>query len=189
MPKHMTQLPVAENVRRVLSDIAKRMGGGQLRVGFLEGATYKDETPVAAVAYWDEFGHGGNFPAPPRSFFRTMISAKQAGWGPRVAILAKENNFDGLKVLKIMGEEIEGDLKRSIIDTNSPELSPTTIILRNRFRSNPEDITITDVLKAQKFAAGKRGSAVVSKYEGSSLAKPLVWTGHMLDSTGWEVRR
>lgn len=189
MPTHTTQLPVAENVNRILMGIAKRMGGGSVRVGFLEGSVYPDGTPVAAVAYWDEFGHGGRFPSPPRSFFRTMIAEESPGWGATMGVLAKATNYNGPVVLKQMGENIADALRKSIKKTNSPALSPTTIILRNRFRSNPQDITITDVLKAQEFARGKRGSAVVSKYIGGTLGKPLVWTGHMLDSVGYEVRR
>lgn len=188
MPRRSSQLPIGENVARVLRDIAKRMGGGSVRVGFLEGATYPDGTPVAAVAYWDEFGHGGNFPAPPRSFFRTMISKESKHWAADMVSLIKKYNYDGAKVLEDMGLQLSGELRQSIHDTNSPALSPTTIILRNRFRSNPQDITISDVLKAQAFAAGKRGSAVVAKYTDTAASKPLVWTGHMLDSIGFEVK-
>lgn len=183
MVRRNTQLPVAENVRRVLTDIAKRMGGGSVRIGFLEGATYPDGTPVAAVAYWDEFGHEGNFPAPPRSFFRTMIAKESPHWGAEMAKLAKLTNYDGLTVLKLMGENISGALKQSIIETNDPPLSPTTLVLRAKFWTNPQAITIRDVLAAQHEAANGAEGAT------GTQAKPLVWTGHMLDSVGYEVRR
>lgn len=183
MPRHSTNLPLAENVANALRKIADRMGGGSVRVGFLEGATYPDGTPVAAVAYWNEFGHGGNFPAPPRSFFRTMISKNSPGWGKKMAGLAKLTNYDGLTVLKLMGEEISGELKQSIIETNAPELSPTTLILRAKFWTNPQAITISDVLEAQRAVAQGASGAVATQ------AKPLVWTGHMLASVGYEVRR
>lgn len=183
MPRHSTELPVSENVRRALEQIAKRMGAGSVRVGFLEGATYPDGTPVAAVAYWDEFGHGGNFPAPPRSFFRTMIAKESPKWGKKMAGLAKITNYNGNLILKLMGEDISGALKQSIINTNAPALSPTTLILRAKFWTNPQAITITDVLDAQRAAArGEEGAA-------DTQAKPLVWTGHMLNSVGYEVRR
>lgn len=184
--KHKTNLTVAENVNRVLTDIAKRMGGGSVQIGFLEGATYPDGTPVAAVAYWDEFGHGGHFPAPPRSFFRTMITKDSPTWPGMMAKLVKENNYDGLKVLKLMGEHIDGELKKSIHDTNTPELSKTTLRLRSKFWGNPQDITITDVLKAQRdVAKGRKNLAMAS----GTQAKPLVWTGHMLASTGYQINR
>lgn len=177
------RLSVAENVNRVLSDIAKRMGGGQVRIGFLEGATYPDGTPVAAVAFWNEFGHEGNFPAPPRSFFRSMVSKESPTWGKKMAALAKSTNFDGATVLRLMGEDIAGALRQSIIETNDPPLSETTLMLRDKFWTNPGAITIRDVLAAQKAVAeGKEGAS-------GTQAKPLVWTGHMLASVGYEVKR
>lgn len=180
--RRKSQLPVSENVNRVLKEIARKMGGGQVRIGFLEGATYPDGTPVAAVAFWDEFGHGGQFPSPPRSFFRTMIAKESPGWPAKMAALAKSTNFDGAKVLHIMGEDISGALKESIIDTNEPPLSPTTLVLRKRFWSNPGAITASDVIDAQRAAAtGQEGAS-------GTQAKPLVWTGHLLDSVGFEVK-
>lgn len=141
----MRRLSVAQNVNRVLTEIAQKMGGGRVQVGFLEGATYPDGTPVAAVAFWAEFGHGGNFPAPPRPYFRTMIKKESPGWPAKMAALAKATNYDGKIVLRTMGEDIAGALKQSIIETNDPPLSPTTLVLRDRFWTNPGDITASDV--------------------------------------------
>ena len=39
----------ADGVAKALEEIAKRMGGGEVAVGFMEGATYPDGTPVAAI--------------------------------------------------------------------------------------------------------------------------------------------
>lgn len=179
----MRRLSVAQNVNKILSDIAQKMGGGKVQVGFLEGATYPDGTPVAAVAAWNEFGHEGNFPAPPRPFFRTMIANESPGWPAKMADLAKATHYDGKLVLKLMGEDIAGALKQSIIETNDPPLSQTTLILRKRFWTNPGDITISDVISAQEAAAaGKDGAS-------GTQAKPLVWSGHLLASVGYEVKR
>jgi hypothetical protein len=179
----MRRLSVAQNVNNVLTDIARKMGGGRVQVGFLEGATYPDGTPVAAVAAWDEFGHGGNFPSPPRPFFRNMISKESPGWPAKMANLAKATNYDGKLVLQLMGEDIAGALKQSIIETNDPPLSATTLILRKRFWTNPGDITAADVVSAQQAAAnGENGAS-------GTQAKPLVWSGHLLASVGYEVKR
>jgi hypothetical protein len=176
-------MSVAQHVNNVLTDIAKKMGGGKVKIGFLEGATYPDGTPVAAVAFWDEFGHGGNFPSPPRPYFRMMIAKESPHWPAKMAALAKATNFDGAKVLKLMGEDIAGALKASIIATNDPPLSQTTLILRKRFWTNPGDITAGDVVAAQQAAAaGAPGAS-------GSQAKPLVWSGHLLNSVGYEVTR
>ena len=64
----------SDGVMKALEDIAKRMGGGEVSVGFMEGATYPEGTPVAAVAFWNEYGVPSHN-QPPRPFFRQMIAA------------------------------------------------------------------------------------------------------------------
>lgn len=115
-------MSVADNVTKYLSNLAKRMSG-EVEVGFLEGATYPDGTPVAAVAFWNEYGASG----PPRPFFRRMIAAESPSWGAKVAVAARHTNNDGAKVLALMGEDIEGALKQSINDLTDPPLAPSTI--------------------------------------------------------------
>jgi hypothetical protein len=176
-------MSVSQHVNQVLTDIAKKMGGGKVRVGFLEGATYPDGTPVAAAMFWAEFGHEGRFPAPPRPYFRVMISQESPDWPKKMAALSKAFNFDGSKVLKAMGEDIAGALRQSIINMNDPPLSATTLVLRKRFGNNPGAIGFKDVLSAQHAAASGQEQA------SETQAKPLVWTGHALDSVGYEVKR
>jgi hypothetical protein len=106
-----------------LANLAGRMSG-ELSVGFLEGATYPDGTPVAAVAFWDEFGRGSQ---PPRPFFRRMIAAESPTWGPKLARLAKVTNFDGEQSLRLLGEDIRGALQQSINTFTAPPLAPSTI--------------------------------------------------------------
>jgi hypothetical protein len=115
-------MSVAANVERKLKEIAARMSGS-VEVGFLENATYPDGTPVAAVAFWNEFGNGS---APPRPFFRGMIANESPSWPAKVAALAKSNHDDGAKVLALMGEDIQGALIQSINDFTTPELAEST---------------------------------------------------------------
>lgn len=136
-------------VRR-LEDMAKKLGdGGSLRVGFLEGATYPDGTPVALVAAVNEFGRPDRN-QPPRPFFRPMIAEKQKDWPRALGAVAKNNDYDIDKTLGQMGEGIKGQLQESIRQLDSPVLSPVTV--------------------ARK-----------------SFAKPLVDTGHMMNSVDYEV--
>lgn len=114
-------MSVADNVEKHLKGIAKRMSG-HVDIGFLEDATYPDGTPVAAVAFWNEFGNGS---APPRPFFRGMIAAEMPTWSGKVAKLAAAGN-DGPKVLALMGEDIQGALIQSINDLTTPELAEST---------------------------------------------------------------
>lgn len=142
------------------------MGGGSLSVGFLEGATYPDDTPVASVAFWNEFGttrlaegpaSKTGAPAtserqPPRPFFRSMIAEKSPEWPAQIAALAKSTNYDGPRVLALMGEIIEGELKQSINNFTDPPLAPATV-------------------KAKGFD------------------KPLIESSNMVNSTGYEVKK
>ena len=124
MPDHV--LKGADGVSKALGDIARRMGGGSVKVGFMDGATYPDGTSVAAVAFWNEYG----VPAqgqPPRPFFRQMIAKESPKWGAKMGKLAKACNYDGAHVLAIMGEDIKGSLKASIVNFHSPSLAPSTV--------------------------------------------------------------
>lgn len=109
-----------------LQEIAKSMGGGSVSVGFMEGATYPDGTPVAAVAYWNEFGVPERS-QPPRPYFRGMIASESPSWGGKMARMAKASDYNGEQVLGLMGEDISGALKQSINDFTTPGLSQTTI--------------------------------------------------------------
>lgn len=117
------QLKVSEAVERKLKEIASKMSGS-LEVGFLENATYPDGTPVAAVAFWNEFGTAN---APARPFFRQMIAKESPSWAGKIAKLAVATGDDGPKVLALMGEDIDGALKQSINDFTSPALAQSTI--------------------------------------------------------------
>ena len=120
-----------------------------VRVGFLEGATYPDGKPVAMIAAIQDGGAPGAG-IPPRPFFRNMIAAKQAEWGPAMAGLMQANGNDAARVLALTGEAIKGQLQQSIRDTNAPPLAPSTI--------------------------ARKG-----------FAKPLIETGHMMNSVDYEV--
>jgi hypothetical protein len=113
---------IAARVTKHLQDLAAKMSG-EVHVGFLEGATYPDGTPVAAVAFWNEFGASG----PPRPFFRRMIAKESPEWGPKLGGALKFTNNDGEKALRIVGEDIQGALIQSINDFTSPALAESTI--------------------------------------------------------------
>ena len=106
-----------------LKAIAASMGGGQVSVGFMAGATYPDGTPVAAVAFWNEYGASG----PPRPFFRQMIAKESPSWAYKMGKLAKATDYNGHRVLGLMGEDIRGALQQSINEFATPALSPSTI--------------------------------------------------------------
>ncbi|HWE98828.1 MAG TPA: hypothetical protein VG248_03440 [Caulobacteraceae bacterium] len=139
-----------EKLQAYLKDLAAKVRNpGTLEVGFLEGATYPDGTSVAMVAAVQEFGSRD---IPPRPFFRNMIRKESGHWGTDVGQVLKANDMDATRALELMGEEIKGELRESIIETNEPPNAPATI-----------------------------------KAKGAS--KPLVDTGHMLNSIGDRVTK
>lgn len=110
-----------------LKEIADKLGEDKvLRVGFLEGATYPDGQPVAAVAARNEFGDPANN-QPPRPFFRRMIAEKSPQWGDDIVKIAKATDFDADATLSLMGERIKDQLQESIRELTDPPLSPVTI--------------------------------------------------------------
>lgn len=111
------------NVEKHLRELAEKMSGS-VEVGFLEDATYPDGTPVASVAFWNNYGTSVS---PPRPFFTDMIEAESPTWGDKVVGLAKTTSFDGAKVLDAMGEDIQGALIQSINDFTTPGNAPSTI--------------------------------------------------------------
>jgi hypothetical protein len=175
----MATLKGGDKLEAALRAIAQKVSKpGTLRVGFLEGASYPDGTPVALVAFWNEFG---TKKSPTRPAFRNMIAAKSDEWAPAIGHLLPQNNYDVRTTLEIVGEAIKGQLQQSIVDTTDPPLSPVTLMLRKMFGNHPEEITGKDVGEAARRVAEGESYGGVS-------TKPLDWTGHMKNSVGSEVK-
>jgi hypothetical protein len=151
-----------------------------LNVGFLAGATYPTGMPVAAVAAIQEFG-APRASIPPRPYFRTMVKAESPHWGPDLGKLLKANNFDAARALALLGEDIRGQLQQSIIDTNSPALSPITLMLR-KMKSENQALVVTGRVVGEAAARVAAGES-----PGGVSTKPLVDTSHMINSADFEV--
>lgn len=132
---------------RLLERVFRRGTQMHLNAGFLEGATYPDGTPVAAVAYWNEFGTDR---MPPRPFMRQTIAKNQDQWPKLLAACLKQSGGDLEKALDMTAERIVAQIQEEIRTLQSPPLAPSTV-------------------KAKGFD------------------KPLIDTGHMLNSVGYEV--
>ena len=151
--------------RAKLQSIAQKLSDPSvLRVGFLENSTYPDGTPTALVAAVQEFGSPANN-IPPRPFFRNMIASKSKEWGPATAVLLKKNDFNEAATLNTVGQVISEQLADSIIATNSPPLAAATIAAKSRSGSSAKSLGVL------------------------GPAKPLVDTGHMLNSVDYEVTK
>lgn len=124
----MATLRGGEKFEAAMEELAEAVGSNPtiVRVGFLEGATYPRGQPVAMIAAIQDFGAPGAG-IPPRPFFRNMIAAKSPEWPAAIAGLLRANNMDVRRSLDQAGAAIAGQLRQSIIDTNSPPLAASTI--------------------------------------------------------------
>ena len=168
----------SDSLIKRLEEIAKKMGGGAVEVGFMANAKYPDGTSVAQVAFMNEFGTSK---IPARPFFRPMISGEQSSWPEKMAGLAKATDYDGKKVLSMMGEDISGALDKSIKGVTSPALSPVTLMLRKMVGNQTHLITGKMVGEAaERVKKGEQGAT-------GTHAKPLIWTNQMVNSITYRV--
>lgn len=117
-----------DKVMDALDEIANSLSDKQLKVGFIDGATYPDGTPVAMVAATNECGNPANN-QPPRPFFRNAISDHETEWSEDIARgLGKGIELE--HVLSVVGEKISGDIVQSISTLMDPPLSAATIASR-----------------------------------------------------------
>jgi hypothetical protein len=116
-----------ERLDAFLAKLAEKVAHkGRVKVGFLEGATYPDGTPVAMVAAIQNFGApAAGIPA--RPFFSSMVNREAGGWGVKMSQVLKRTDYDGEKALNLFGEGVAGQLRQSIVDTNDPKLADSTI--------------------------------------------------------------
>lgn len=173
----MAEVSGGERTIAAIKAFVDKLGkADEVRVGFLEGATYPDGTPVATIAALNNFGAPGAG-IPPRPFFSNMIADKAPGWGAQFAGVLKACDNEADAALELMGEGMAGQLREAIVQTTGPANSPVTDLLKQRFPMGGQ--TFADVQEARRdVAAGETAPA----------GKPLVWTGLLLGSVDKEVR-
>lgn len=121
-------MQMSDKILDALNNIASNLSDKQLKVGFIDGATYPDGTPVAMVAATNEYGNPANN-QPPRPFFRNAIAEHESEWMDAISRgLQKGVPLDD--VLAVVGEMAVGDVVQSIATLMDPPLSPATIASR-----------------------------------------------------------
>ena len=159
---------LAAKLKELSANIAK---AASVDVGFIG-----NKGNTAYIASIQEFGAPSKG-IPPRPFFRDMIAKQSGHWGDDTANALKATAFDSAKALDLIGTQISGELRQSIVDLTEPPLSPVTLLLRERFQGNPGDITFADVQQARRDIASGTVPNVTT-----TQTKPLIWTGAMLNS-------
>lgn len=130
---------MTDSIEMFLDNVSSQLDSKQVKVGFIDGATYPDGTQVAMVAASNEYGRPENN-QPPRTFFRNAISEHSEEWGDTVA----RGLMAGLpveQVLEVVGAQIQGDVQESIATLIDPPLSPTTLHIRRTRKDRRTDST------------------------------------------------
>lgn len=178
----MAKIKGGGKFKKALNQLANKIGKKKvLRVGFLENSTFPDGTSVPMVAAIQNFG-APKVGIPPRPFFTNMVKSKSPEWPRTMASILREWDYNGKATLGLMGQGIRGQLQESIIDTMAPALSPVTVMLRG-MRSHDQSLVVTGKTVAEARA---RVAAGLTDYGASK--KPLIDTGHMLNSVDYEVK-
>lgn len=125
---------MADSIEDFLNNIASQLDSKQLKVGFIDGATYPDGTPVAMVAATNEYGRPENN-QPPRPFFRNAIAEHESEWTDAIARGIRAGHPVD-QVLEVVGAQIQGDVQESIAQLMTPPLAASTIAARKSKGNN-----------------------------------------------------
>lgn len=178
----VSSLTGGDKLTKYLEDLAKKVSkGGELRVGFLEGATYPDGTSVPMVAAIQEFGApAASIPA--RPFMKPTVQKHSEEWGQLLGDELIANDYNSDVALELIGQLIEGEIAEQISETNGAPLSPITLMLR-KLRSEDQNFVVTGKTvgeAAARVAAGESTAGVSTK--------ALVDSGHLIASIDSEVK-
>ena len=114
-----------------LSNMARKMTSGTVRVGFLESSIYPvnekgKSLPVATVAFWNNFGTSR---APARPFFSNTVRDKSPEWGNDLAKIAAAVGYETRAVLAAMGARIKDQIVKAIVDWPADN-APSTVRIK-----------------------------------------------------------
>lgn len=97
-----------------------------VKVGVLTNSKYPDGTSVATVAFKNEYGYKN---IPSRPFFRQTIKEQREAWS-NLAINGIRAGYSIEKVMGLVGTQMEGDIKMSIMSWTTPRNSDYTIAIK-----------------------------------------------------------
>lgn len=140
---------------KLASNSARNVRDARVRVGWFEESKYDDNTPIALVAYFQEYGTGRGIPQ--RPFMRPAELKNKAKW-EQIALQeirkCVESGIPLTQAMAKLGLVVQGDIEREISTLTQPPLKESTV-------------------KARLRRKGKKKAT-------ASIQKPLIDTGVML---------
>ncbi|WP_281083908.1 hypothetical protein [Klebsiella quasivariicola] len=187
----MSAFSGGEEIEKKLQEIAKKLGKGDLlKVGFLEGATYPDGTPVALVAATQEFGGEIEVPEHEQDIYfkqnkngtigNKFVKKEKANFSQTVTVPAHKVVIPPRPFFRKMvwekskgwGALVNKSLRNANYDVEKA-MSAVGEEIRGQLQNSIRQLT------APPLAA--------STVRDKGFSKPLIDTGHMLNSVDYEV--
>ncbi|EAW4991494.1 hypothetical protein QDX92_003125 [Salmonella enterica] len=177
-----------QKLKQVAADLSS---GKKLKVGFLEGATYPDGTPVAYIAAINEFGGSAVIPAREQTLhFR--YNEKTGEIGHRFVKAGKGNFAQDVVIPEHTVTIPPRPFFRKMIEHKSPEWGEkmATLLRTNDFDTATALVYMGEHIKGQLqmfIRDWKKPPNAASTVRQKGFNNPLIETGHMMNSVDYSV--
>ncbi|EAM6855285.1 DUF1073 domain-containing protein [Salmonella enterica] len=178
--------------RQKLKQAADNLKSGKsLKVGFLEGATYPDGTPVAYIAAINEFGGSAIIPAREQTL-HFHYNEKTGEIGHRFVKAGKGNFAQDVVIPEHTVTIPPRPFFRKMIEHKSPEWGEkmATLLRANDFDTATALVYMGEHIKGQLqmfIRDWKRPPNAASTVRQKGFNNPLIETGHMVNSVDYSA--
>ena len=175
-----------------LKDIEKKLKNKTLRIGFLEGATYPDGTPVAYIAWINEFGATINVEAHEQTIYKQLN--KKGDFNKQGKFVKKKDaNFSSVHHVGSHTIVIPArPAFRKMIEENRDQISGVfaKLLIANKYDADKSLRLLGEYLRDKleesyrNFSDPRNADSTIAK---KGYNDPLKDTGHMINSISYEV--
>ncbi len=176
-----------------LDELVKRVGEGKaVRVGFLENSSYPDGTPTALVAAAQEFGATIEMPARQQTIYRKIDSAGAFSKNGRF-VTAEKSNYATTHAVEAHTITVPArPYFRRMIASKSGEWGPQSgkYLVASQFDASKALALMGELIRGElqdsirNLTDPKLAASTIKK---KGFAKPLIDSGHMLNSADYEI--
>lgn len=179
-------LEAVDQGMELLLDRVSELDKKEVSIGWFEDSLYTDGTPVAYIAYLNEFGQHA------RPFIRPAIDKNMPSWETLLAKQTKEvlaGNQSASGMFNIIGAVISSQVKNELAQGDHKPLSKVTLAVRKWKRINSmvgkpipykNYLAIVDAVRK-----GETGKGELGEPDGNTT--PLQDTHLMIDTLTWET--